>query len=337
MNSPNTKQSSRGSAATPAQESAPSLQDQSLSSQAMPDKDATLRAMSPSPRTDMLEVKPKPAAHTPAQRLPDGRTVTEDLDPHTLPTQKLGAKGEWVKYLQSKLNDAGASLKVDGDFGRKTHDAVKRFQADEKIAKTGVVDGATWRELLETPSSTSTRQTVISQPAPTTAQDIATNPEMRDLLKLHEDVRLKRYKCSAGHWTIGVGHNLEVPGLQKDLRSYAWRSETKEQVEKWLTEDIRTAYENLERKFGQEKWFKDLSINRKIALTDMSFNLNSRLFKFEETIDLLRAGKFEAAAAEAMDSKWARQVGSRAKRVTAILTTDELPNIETELKAKGLR
>jgi lysozyme len=337
MNSPNTKQSSRGGGATPAPGSAPSLQDQSLSSQAMPDKDATLRAMSPSPRTDMLEVKPKPAAHTAVQRLPDGRTVTEDLDPRTLPVQKLGAKGEWVKFLQSKLNDAGVSLKVDGDFGRKTHDAVKRFQAEEKIAKTGVVDGATWRELLDQAVASSTTPAARPQPAPTTAQDIATNPEMRDLLKLHEDVRLKRYKCSAGNWTIGVGHNLENPGREKELRHYAWRSATHDQVEKWLTEDIRTAYENLERNFGQEKWFKDLSINRKIALTDMSFTLNSRLFKFEETIDLLRAGKFEAAAAEAMDSKWARQVGSRAKRVTTILATDQLPNIDAELKAKGLR
>lgn len=45
-----------------------------------------------------------------------------------LPLLKRGAKGADVRFLQGMLDYLGANLDVDGDFGRKTEQAVRDFQ-----------------------------------------------------------------------------------------------------------------------------------------------------------------------------------------------------------------
>ena len=47
---------------------------------------------------------------------------------------KLGSKGEDVKKLQSKLG-----LSADGDFGKKTEEAVKNFQLKNSLTPDGIV------------------------------------------------------------------------------------------------------------------------------------------------------------------------------------------------------
>lgn len=60
--------------------------------------------------------------------------------PATLPEAvlTLGDRGQQIRLLQERLNADGATLKVDGDFGRGTLAAVMAFQA----AKGLTVDGA---------------------------------------------------------------------------------------------------------------------------------------------------------------------------------------------------
>lgn len=72
------------------------------------------------------------------------RTVKEQ-NPYAEPTNTLkkGSKGNGVKWLQWELNESGANLKIDGDFGSKTLTALKAFQSchfDEK-GKRLTVDG----------------------------------------------------------------------------------------------------------------------------------------------------------------------------------------------------
>ena len=43
-------------------------------------------------------------------------------------TIKLRSKGDSVRLLQELLNKAGYNLVVDGDFGKKSENAVKDFQ-----------------------------------------------------------------------------------------------------------------------------------------------------------------------------------------------------------------
>ena len=58
----------------------------------------------------------------------------------------------------------------------------------------------------------------------------------------------------------------------------------------------------------------------------MCFNLGiNRLMKFVKALDLMRANRYDAAAQEMLDSKWAKQVGARATRLAEIMRKGEFP------------
>lgn len=73
---------------------------------------------------------------------------TADLNSAELQTLELGATGAIVESLQRTLNARiEAGLGVDGDFGSMTEDAVKKFQAANNLASSGIVDQPTWSAL----------------------------------------------------------------------------------------------------------------------------------------------------------------------------------------------
>lgn len=59
-------------------------------------------------------------------------------------TLRKGDCGDAVKELQTKLNAAGAALKVDGDFGLVTERAVRLFQTEKKLVVDGQVGPQVW-------------------------------------------------------------------------------------------------------------------------------------------------------------------------------------------------
>tara|TARA_Y100000034_G_scaffold133563_1_gene199384 strand:+ start:1253 stop:2074 length:822 start_codon:yes stop_codon:yes gene_type:complete len=63
------------------------------------------------------------------------------------PTLKKGSKGDDVVYLQKCLNKHGHLVTEDGDFGNKTHDAVRQFQAANDLTIDGIVGNLTWMRL----------------------------------------------------------------------------------------------------------------------------------------------------------------------------------------------
>ena len=62
-------------------------------------------------------------------------------------TIKIGSKGEDVRTLQTKLNVKGYGLVVDGDFGKKTDEAVRDFQKKHNLVVDGIVGVNTWSAL----------------------------------------------------------------------------------------------------------------------------------------------------------------------------------------------
>ena len=67
-----------------------------------------------------------------------------------LPTLKKGSKGQYVTLLQTKLANKGydlGSYGVDGDFGKATEAAVKKFQKDNGLTADGIVGAKTWAAL----------------------------------------------------------------------------------------------------------------------------------------------------------------------------------------------
>ena len=125
----------------------------------------------------------------------------------------------------------------------------------------------------------------------------------------HEGLRLKPYQCSAGKLTIGIGRNIEDVGI------------TEEDAMVLLGNDISRVVSELNRNIPA---FANLNQIRQRVLVDMCFNLGiSRLLKFRRMLAALEAGDYDQAAVEMMDSRWSRQVGSRAERLKTMMENGE--------------
>lgn len=68
----------------------------------------------------------------------------KDLDTKKYPALKKGSKGEQVKLWQKIVG-----VKADGDFGAKTDDATKKWQAGQHLKPTGVTDPVSWTIALD--------------------------------------------------------------------------------------------------------------------------------------------------------------------------------------------
>lgn len=129
------------------------------------------------------------------------------------------------------------------------------------------------------------------------------NRLQRELIR-DEGLRLKPYHCTAGKLTIGVGRNIEDNGITEQEALYL------------LDNDITTS----RRELSAYRWFVNLDVRRQEAVINMHFNLGlPRLLSFKKMIAALEEGRYEQAANEALDSRWATQVGERAVRIAQIL------------------
>ena len=128
---------------------------------------------------------------------------------------------------------------------------------------------------------------------------------VRDLLIIHEGMRLKPYKDSVGKLTIGVGRNLDDVGISRDEAMIL------------LDNDITAAMDALDEALP---WWRTLDVLRSRVLIDMAFNLGiTRLLGFKQMIAALQAGQYDVAALQMLKSKWAEQVGSRAQTLAAMM------------------
>ena len=137
---------------------------------------------------------------------------------------------------------------------------------------------------------------------------------MNDLVKMlkrHEGVRSKVYMCSANFETIAVGRNISESGLGL----------SPDEIDYLLNNDISRVREELTDEYF---WFPALNDARQAAMIDISFNLGAtRLRGFVKSLDAMANEKFDLAADEFMNSKWANQVGNRAIEVTDMIRTGQ--------------
>jgi len=131
---------------------------------------------------------------------------------------------------------------------------------------------------------------------------------MVDLIKKHEGLRLKPYKCTAGKTTIGYGRNLDDVGIDEDEAEYL------------LIRDVKKAEYEVTRVFGADLPYT-LSDNRFSVLVNMMFNLGySRFNGFKKMIQAVKDGDYDKASREMSDSAWAKQVPARASELIKIMT-----------------
>lgn len=135
--------------------------------------------------------------------------------------------------------------------------------------------------------------------------------DLESLLILHEDEKLKVYKCTAGKNTIGVGRNLDDVGISKEESRFL------------LANDIKRVKTELAKALP---WTEKLDPVRLAVLLDMCFNLGlGGLLKFKNTLAYFQAGDFQKAADNMLLSLWAKQVKSRAVRLAEMTRTGNWP------------
>lgn len=130
-----------------------------------------------------------------------------------------------------------------------------------------------------------------------------------DQLKRDEGKRLRPYKDSVGKLTIGYGRNLDDEGISDD------------EAELMLANDIENHRRDL---FRALPWVVSLDEVRLAVLLNMCFNVGiAGLCGFKQTLSLVQQQKWDAAADEMLQSKWATQVGPRAHRLALQLKTGQ--------------
>ncbi len=130
-----------------------------------------------------------------------------------------------------------------------------------------------------------------------------------DQLKRHEGFRRKPYLDTVGKLTVGFGRNLEDVGINMVEAEYL------------LKKDVRQVRQRL---MDQLPIFLELSPIRQAVLENMAFNLGlDGLMRFKRMLAAINYGDYTLAAKEMLDSKWAKQVGSRAVELADQMKFDE--------------
>ena len=141
--------------------------------------------------------------------------------------------------------------------------------------------------------------------------------KLLEMLRRHEgevktNGRHVAYKCPEGYWTLGIGRNVDPEngiGLSDEEVNYL------------LENDILRVMQELASEYP---WFSDLDDVRKDAMIDIAFNLGAtRLRGFRRALAAMEAANYKEAATEFLDSRWAKQVGTRALEVTDMIASGE--------------
>lgn len=135
-------------------------------------------------------------------------------------------------------------------------------------------------------------------------------PMVLTALMQDEGFCAKPYKDTEGKTTLGYGRNLDDNPL------------TITEAKALLYNDVTRTVADLDRMIP---WWRNLNEVRQSVLVNMAFNMGAlKLIGFRKMIAALQAGDYATAAKEALDSKWAKQVGHRAVRLAEELRTGEI-------------
>jgi lysozyme len=128
--------------------------------------------------------------------------------------------------------------------------------------------------------------------------------DVKSWIKKCEGFREHPYMDTTGHVTIGWGRNLDN-GISVD------------EAELMFDNDFLRTVKELE----QFIWYINQPENVQDALINMNFNLGiEKLLEFHQLIHALIDKDYNAAAQACLNSKWAIQVGQRAKDIAVMIS-----------------
>jgi len=135
---------------------------------------------------------------------------------------------------------------------------------------------------------------------PAGIESVMLSKELIESTKRHEGYRQQAYQDSVGVWTIGYGTNLQVLKISEEL------------AEAWLISELEACAKAL----SHHPVYERMNQARKDVLTEMAYNLGLKgLYGFKRMWVALGREDWEQAKLEGLDSKWAEQVGARARRL----------------------
>ena len=135
---------------------------------------------------------------------------------------------------------------------------------------------------------------------------------LKKQIKLNEGIRKTAYQDTLGNWTIGVGHLIKLPDEEYLIDAKLNDLE----VDQIFITDLNQAIDDA-RKFIDANSIPDEAFE---VVVDMAFNLGlPKLLKFKNFQQALREKDFVKASEEMLDSRWAKQLPNRSKRLSEIM------------------
>lgn len=121
------------------------------------------------------------------------------------------------------------------------------------------------------------------------------------------------YQDSEGYWTIAIGRLVDKRlggGLTEEEGGYLLENDIKK------SQFFASIY----------SWYGMLDEVRQNAIVNMMFNLGPGKFDlFKKMIAAVERKDWKEASTQMLDSKWAKQVGARAERLSAMMLTGVWP------------
>ncbi|MBY4869838.1 glycoside hydrolase family protein [Burkholderia anthina] len=119
-----------------------------------------------------------------------------------------------------------------------------------------------------------------------------------------EDRRYRIYTDTVGKVSGGIGRNLTDKGFRDNEIDLMYQNDIAE-TEAWLDRNL--------------SWWSSLDPVRQRVMMNMAFNMQGKLLGFRKFLAAAQRGDWNGAATEMLDSRWARQVGDRAKRLASMM------------------
>ena len=136
--------------------------------------------------------------------------------------------------------------------------------------------------------------------------------DLKSQLLREEGAESCAYQDSLGYWTIGVGRLI-------DSRKGGGLSNA--EIDFLLDNDIQAKTAEV---LWALPWVSKLSEPRQAVLIGMAFQMGLKgLLQFKRALGSVEDGQFAEAAAEMLDSAWAKQTFGRATRMAKQMETGE--------------
>ena len=124
-------------------------------------------------------------------------------------------------------------------------------------------------------------------------------------LKAHEGFRSRVYKDTLGFDTIGYGFAIKDLELSESISTVL------------LTEKVLNLVVRIQQRFP---WFNKLPTPAQEVIVNMCYQLGiTGVSKFRKMIRAMNLKDWNTAAAEMLDSRWAKQTPTRAKELSKII------------------